>query len=153
MRWEQIIIPNLAKQIKADVLLVPYWAPPLRSVMPSVVTIHDIIPAILPTYKGSPQVRLYTAFVSATSRKADAILTDSDASKQDIIQHLHLPENKVHPVHLAADQSYTHVPDAKDAAIRAQYGLGENYILYLGGFDYRKKSTYADPGVSLHCQE
>ena len=81
-------MPRAARAYEADVLHVPYWAPPLRSSMPIVVTIHDIIPLMLPQYRGGPLVRAYTQLVSAAARGATLILTDSDASRSDIVEHL-----------------------------------------------------------------
>ena len=40
--------------LRADLAHVPYWAPPLRSGVPFVVTVHDIIPRVLREYRGGP---------------------------------------------------------------------------------------------------
>ncbi len=137
--FEQSIIPGAARAYEADLVHVPYWAPPLRSSVPIVVTIHDIIPLLLKEYRGGPLVRLYTGLVSAAARGAAMILTDSDASRSDIIQYLHIPESHVKTIYLAADPKFTsHVDPIDDAAVRKTYGLPEDYVLYLGGFDARK---------------
>ena len=78
-------MPRAARAYEADVLHVPYWAPPLRSSVPIVVTIHDIIPLVLKEYRGGPLVRAYTGLVSAATRGAALILTDSEASRADIV--------------------------------------------------------------------
>ena len=51
MLFEQSIVPRAAAAYQADLLHVPYWAPPLRSSIPIVVTIHDLIPLLLPQYR------------------------------------------------------------------------------------------------------
>jgi len=137
--FEQSIMPRAARAYEADVLHVPYWAPPLRSSMPIVVTIHDIIPLILPQYRGGPLVRAYTQLVSAAARGATVILTDSDASRGDIVRHVRIPAERVRTIYLAADPKFTDHPDPLDtAALRRNYDLPEEYVLYLGGFDARK---------------
>ena len=137
--FEQSIMPRAARAYEADVLHVPYWAPPLRSSTPIVVTIHDIIPLILPQYRGGPLVRAYTQLVSAAARGATVILTDSDASRGDIVQHVRIPAERVRTIYLAADPKFTDHPDPLDtAALRRNYDLPEEYVLYLGGFDARK---------------
>jgi glycosyltransferase involved in cell wall biosynthesis len=137
--FEQSIMPRAAQAYEADVLHIPYWAPPLRSSVPIVVTIHDIIPLILPKYRGGPLVRAYTQLVSAAARGATLILTDSDASRDDIRQHLHIPADRVHPIYLAADPEFTdHLDPIDTAALRKNYDLPEDYVLYLGGCDARK---------------
>ncbi len=137
--WEQRLFPRAAARLGADLLHVPYWAPPMRSPLPLVVTIHDIIPLLLRDYRGSAAVRLYTAMVAAASRGAAHLLTDSEASRRDIIARLHLPPQRVTAVPLAVDRSrYTPDGAPEDAAIRRRLGVGEDYLLYLGGFDRRK---------------
>jgi glycosyltransferase involved in cell wall biosynthesis len=136
--FEQIAFPHACRHLDADVAHVPYWAPPLVSSVPTVVTIHDLIPLLLPDYRGGPLVRLYTALVSATARNAALTLTDSQASRRDIVAHIGLPDERVRVIYLAADEQYTPTPGPDDAAVRARYGLPERYVLYLGGFDVRK---------------
>jgi glycosyltransferase involved in cell wall biosynthesis len=137
--FEQSIMPRAARAYEADVLHVPYWAPPLRSGAPIVVTIHDIIPLILPQYRGGPLVRAYTQLVSAAARGATLILTDSDASRGDIVGHLRVPADRVRTIYLAADPKFSdHIDPIDTAALRKNYDLPEEYVLYLGGFDARK---------------
>ncbi len=137
--FEQSIMPRAASAYEADVLHIPYWAPPLRSSVPIVVTIHDIIPVILPQYRGGALVRAYTQLVSAAARGATLILTDSEASRNDIIEHLRVPADRVRTIYLAADPEFTDHADPIDtAALRRNYDLPDEYVLYLGGFDARK---------------
>jgi glycosyltransferase involved in cell wall biosynthesis len=137
--FEQSIMPRAARAYEADVLHVPYWAPPLRSSVPIVVTIHDIIPLILPQYRGGPLVRAYTQLASAAARGATLIVTDSDASRSDIIEHLRIPADRVRTIYLAADSEFSdHLDPIDTAALHKNYDLPEEYVLYLGGFDARK---------------
>jgi glycosyltransferase involved in cell wall biosynthesis len=137
--FEQSIMPRAARAYEADVLHVPYWAPPLRSSVPIVVTIHDIIPLILPQYRGGPLVRAYTELVSMAARGATLVLTDSDASRRDIVEQLRIPADRVRTIYLAADPEFSaHADPIDTAALRRNYDLPEEYVLYLGGFDARK---------------
>lgn len=136
--WEQVLVPRAARRLGVDLLHVPYWAPPLRAAMPVVVTIHDLIPLLLEPYRGSALVRLYTAFVRATSARATLLLTDSEASWRDILQHLRVPPARVRVIHLAVDAAYCATPAPDDATALRKLDLAPGYVLYLGGFDVRK---------------
>ena len=138
--FEQIAFPLACRRLRADVAFVPYWAAPLWSPCPVVVTVHDLIPLLLPLYRGGLLQRGYTALVSLTARRAAAVLTDSEASQRDIVQRLRIPPERVHAVPLAADPRYRPVTDpAEWAAVAAKYRLPEGpFLLYLGGFDARK---------------
>ena len=137
--WEQIAVPAAARRLGADLLFVPYWAAPFWQPVPTVVTVHDLIPLLLPLYRGDILNRLYTGLVSITARRAAAIITVSQAGAQDVTTHLHIPAKLVFPVHHGPNvqESNPQAPSSQDA-IRAKYALPDRYFLYLGGFDARK---------------
>jgi glycosyltransferase involved in cell wall biosynthesis len=144
--FEQVAFPRICRRWGADLAHVPYWGSPLRPTVPTVVTIHDLIPLLLPAYRGSPLVRLYTRLVSASARKAAMVLTDSLASKRDIERHLGLPPERVRCIYLAAGDHLSPEPAPEDNAIRLSYGLPDaslpsepgRYVLYLAAHDVRK---------------
>lgn len=137
LEFEQWTFPQAAKR-GFDLAHVPHFGPPLFPTHPTVVTIHDLIPMVLPAYRGSTAVRLYTRLAASGAKRADAILADSHASAHDIERLLHIPREKIHVVHLATDARYQ-PPSAQELArVRAKYSLPERFVLYLGGFDVRK---------------
>jgi glycosyltransferase involved in cell wall biosynthesis len=137
--FEQISFPRACLGQKVDVAHVPYFASPLQAGSRMVVTIHDLIPLILPVYRGSILVRLYTGLAAAGARRAAAIITDSHSSKKDITDLLRIPQDRVHVIYLAASEIFRPVRDAEKLNMaRRKYGLPREYILYLGGFDQRK---------------
>jgi glycosyltransferase involved in cell wall biosynthesis len=137
--WEQIATPRAAQRLGADLLWVPYWAAPWRQPVPVCVTIHDLVPRLLPDYRGGLRQRLYTALVSHTARRAASVLTVSHASARDIAYHLDIPRERIHVVYHGPNQPPMTRPDAAELeAVRAKYGLPARYFLYLGGFDLRK---------------
>lgn len=155
VKFEQSIFPKTAQKLNADVAHVPYWGSALSPRIPTVVTIHDIIPRILPDYRGGASVRLYTALVSASAANADMILADSDASRDDILRVLNLPADKVRKVFLApAPQFQPAETWAEIDAVTQKYNLPEVFALYMGGFDVRKNVaallhawTFIAPGL------
>ena len=139
VRFEQDVFPSAAQKVGASIAHVPYWGGPLNSPVPVVVTIHDLIPLILPAYRGGLLARLYTSMVAASARGAAAVITDSDHSRQDILARLGLPPEQVTSIPLAAGDEYHPRPAVQlDDPIRKKYKLPIEYVLYLGGFDVRK---------------
>lgn len=136
--FEQIAFPWACRRWRADVAHVPYWGSPVRPAVPTLVTIHDLIPLLLPAYRGGALVRLYTRLVSESARRAAGVITDSLASKSDIETHLALPPQSVRCVYLAAGDHFGVETSDEDSAIRQRYGLPERYVLYLAGHDARK---------------
>ena len=140
LRFEQFTFPRLCRELCADVAHVPYWGSPLTPSVPTVVSILDLIPMLLPEYRGGPLVRVYTGLVKASAMNAKLVLTISESSKRDIVKHLGLPESRVRVTYLAAGRRYSPRRDPVDeAALRRNHpDLPQNYVLYLGGFDARK---------------
>ncbi len=80
--FEQVAFPRACRRLRADVALVPYWGAPWWCPCPTVVTVHDLIPLLLPLYRGGPLQRAYTWLVGRTARRAHAVITDSDAGRR-----------------------------------------------------------------------
>ena len=104
--FEQVLFPRQAKALGAQVAHVPYFGSALFPLLPTVVTVHDLIPVVLPAYRGHRLVRLYTKLVSRAAHKASLILGDSDASRHDILDHLTVPAERVRTVYLAQAPHY-----------------------------------------------
>ena len=136
--FEQVAYPRACRQWGADVAHVPYWGSSLWPGVPTVVTIHDLIPMLLPGYRGGPLVRLYSRLVAASARRAAVVLTDSLASKRDIEENLRLPPESVVRVYLAAGEQFSAEVGPDDELIREIYELPQRYVLYLAGHDERK---------------
>ncbi len=134
--YEQITVPEGARAADADLLHIPYWAPPWHSPAPTVVTIHDLIPLIVPEYRRDPRLRAYAELASRLTVRMTAVITDSRHAARDIERQLGIPPERLHVVPLGVDERYR--PDADVGAARTAYDLPPRYGLYLGGFDHRK---------------
>jgi glycosyltransferase involved in cell wall biosynthesis len=137
--FEQVSFPRACRRWGADLVHVPYWAAPLLCRVPTMVTVHDLIPLLLPAYAGGRLGRLYNRLVSLSARRAEHVITDSHASRRDIVAHLGIPLRRIEVIHLAAGNQYRPVNDPRVLEqVGAKYALPSRYLLYLGGFDVRK---------------
>ncbi len=139
VEFEHLTFPRTARRTGFALAHVPHFGPPFFPLLPTVVTVHDLIPLILPEYRGSPAVRLYTRLAAASARRAQLIFADSAATKRDIVARLGIPSERVWVIYLAADARFRPNQRSKDLAhVRFKYHLPERFVLYLGGFDVRK---------------
>ncbi|PIE81810.1 MAG: glycosyl transferase family 1 [Chloroflexi bacterium] len=137
--FEQQLFPKVCQEVGADLAHVPYWGAPLRSQVPLVVTVHDLTTLLVPEYNRGIKARLYNALVSASARGANHIITDSFASKLEIVDHLGIAEERITAVYLAADSAYTPQENGLvDMAVLRKYDLPDFYVLYLGGYEIHK---------------
>ncbi len=110
---------------------------PLRNV-PTVLTVHDLIFRHLPEH----HKRLNRWYLNATlplyCRRADHIIAVSEATRRDLITSYGLPPEKVTVIHEAADPRFSPQPEKALQAVRAHYGLPEQFLLYVGTIEPRK---------------
>jgi glycosyltransferase involved in cell wall biosynthesis len=142
--FEQIAVPMIAQRLARNgeptVIFVPYFAPPLRSRQPVVTTIGDLIPLLLPAYRGNWSVRLYMALVRRAALHSTHVLTFSKFSRNTILNYLAIPPERVTVTYLAAGEQFRPAADVTAAQnlVAARYGVPSPFIYYVGGLDERK---------------
>jgi len=138
--WEQIGIGRAARQAGVGVVHIPYFAAPLRQAVQHVVTVHDVIPLLMPAYAGGRAMRAYLRLVSAGTRRAAQVIADSACSRRDAIRVLKLSGERVTTIPLAVSADFGAVRDeALIARLRDQYGLhGKRVMFNVAGLDVRK---------------
>lgn len=141
--FEQRLFPAACRRVGATIAHVPYWGGPLRSPVPLVVTIHDLTTLLVPDYHRTGPARLYNALVTAGARGANHIITDSFASKLDIIDHLAIPEERITAIYLGVGPQFSAAGSQAtnsliDMAVLRKYDLPDFYVLYLGGYEVHK---------------
>lgn len=138
MWFEQVALPRLARSLRLDLLHVPYLAPPFFCPVPTIVTVHDLIPVLLPAYRGPFRKRAYTWLALRATRKAQAIIAVSEYTRQDLIRHLRIPGERVFVTHEAAAPGMRPASPEGIAAVRQRYDLPDRFVLHLGNTDRRK---------------
>jgi glycosyltransferase involved in cell wall biosynthesis len=133
-----------AAQFKPDLIHYPYFdlyfnTLPMLKKRPTVVTIHDVIPLKFRSYYPVGIKGKATLIKQRTAlRSVAAIITDSEASKADIIKHLHVSPKKIHVVYLAANPEMQAASEQDIRRVRRAYKLPQNYVLYVGDINYNK---------------
>jgi glycosyltransferase involved in cell wall biosynthesis len=137
--WEAVGVGRAARWVRPDLLHVPHFSAPVVAGVPFVVTIHDVIPFLLPEYRVSRAMRLHLALMRRTVRRARLVLTPSQAAARDVATVLHLPAERIRVTPEAADPAFRPGGDPVAlAAIRARFGIDERYVFNVGGLDVRK---------------
>ena len=154
MIWEQFTGPAVARKVGVDLFHIPYFAPPLISRSPTIITIHDVIRLLLPSYRVGTKRKLYLDLVSRAARKASLIITISQHARQDIVNTLNIPPERIRVIYLAAGDEFSPVLDPVVLAeTRSRYGLNDRYILYLGGLDQRKNVLQVVRAFAALCRQ
>ena len=111
--------------------------PPLRHA-PTVLTVHDMIFKLFPQH----QKRLNYWYLNATMplycRRASALITVSECSKNDIVRHYGLDPAQITVIYEAAAPEFQPPPPAAVEAVRRRYGLPERFLIHVGTLEPRK---------------
>lgn len=129
----------------ADIIHIPYFDPFFLTLSPfhtkpAVVTVHDLIPLAYPQHfppglRGRVKWYIQRFALSRTN----GVITDSHASRADIVRIAHIPAAKIYVIPLAADEQYQRVTDEKVLArVQTVYRLPQSFVLYVGDINWNK---------------
>ncbi|MEW5959241.1 MAG: glycosyltransferase family 1 protein [Chloroflexota bacterium] len=137
-RFEQPGLSFEASRLKLDLLHSPDFIPPFKRNYKSVITIHDLAFLLYPHFLTKESARYYGQIDQAW-RKTNHIIAVSEATKQDSIKMLGVPEKKITVIHEAANPIYRPLPN--DEALRhvkEKYNIDQNFILFVSTIEPRK---------------
>lgn len=145
---------DLSEVKDADVVHYPFFdlfqnTLPFSKKFPTVVTIHDVIPLAYPKFY-PPGLRgsLNNFLQKIALRGVSAVITDSGASKKDIVKLLKVPGEKVYSIQLAPAGHFCQIKDQKILQeIKTKYQLPGQFVLYTGNVNWNKNLLNLTEGV------
>ncbi len=121
-----------------DVLHSPDFIPPHRPTCKSVITVHDLAFLLYPHFLTKESARYY-GHIDHAVRWTDHIISVSESTKRDTIQHLGVPEEKITVVHEAANPIFCPLDKAEaQEQVRNRHGVDGPYILFVSTIEPRK---------------
>ncbi len=126
-----------------DLIHFPYFEPfflalPLYKKFKTVVTVHDLTPIVFPqAFPRGIKGELKWQMQRYALRQADAIITDSESSKKDIVKYVGANSNKINVVYLAAGEQFRRLK-TEDLRLKTEYQLPEKFVLYVGDVTWNK---------------
>lgn len=150
--WDMVYLPYACARQHIDVYHynslseTEPMAPPFPLGKQKVVaTIHDVIPLKLPElYPNEVHYSWWNFNFSAKFRRlrqANAILTVSECSKQDIAECLNYPNDQIFVAYNGVASEFFQKPSSEMLAqLRQKYGFSGPFILYLGGYYSARKN-------------
>ncbi len=140
--WSRLGRPDVAalgRLRAADVVFAPSVAVPPRRRRPLVVTVHDAAPNLFPDSFPARGLRFHRAGLEAAARRADLVITVSESSRAELIEHTSIPEGRVRVVPNGVDLDIASADEA--AALATRLGLADRpYVLWVGSLEPRKNA-------------
>lgn len=126
--WEQWRLARQLASDRADVLFAPGYSAPLTAACPIVLTIHDVSFAAHPEWFSAREGRRRRTLAAWSARRARAVLTDSQFSRDEIVRHLGTPRDRITVVPLGRG----------GGAPAAPRGPREPIVLFVGSIFRRR---------------
>lgn len=96
--WEQVRLPRAIPQDHLDVWFGPAYTAPLALDIPIVITIHDVSFAAHPEWFRFREGLRRRWLTQQSAQRARAVVTVSEFSKREIVEHLGIAAEKIHVV-------------------------------------------------------
>lgn len=133
--WSLLSLPKVVTP--SDTLWSPANIGPVQ-VKRHVVTLHDLSIYENPQWFSWKFAASYKLVLPILMRRCAHVITDSEYSRQGILERFGLSPDKVSVVHAAASGRFQPADYGDISLVKSKYGLSENYILSLGSTEPRK---------------
>jgi glycosyltransferase involved in cell wall biosynthesis len=116
----------------------------------SVLTVHDVIFMRFPEYFGMVSRAIYLAKLKYACRIANQIIAISQRTKNDLIELLNVPAQKIKVVYQGCDEAFkTPCTAAQKKAVLKKFNITGEYILSVGTIEERKNLLLIIKAMSL----
>jgi glycosyltransferase involved in cell wall biosynthesis len=142
--WTLLFLPFTLRSHRVELFhgTANFELPPLAP-CPLVSTVHDLIPLYFPELVSKKFYLLFRGLIGGALGRSSRVITDSEYSRQDILDRFSIPPEKVTVIPLAPHPRFSADPDPeRDRSVREQYGLTGRYLLFVGAFEPRKNIPF-----------
>lgn len=133
---QHLALPRLARRLNVSLLHYPHFdAPVLWRPMPVIATIYDAKYLLHPEYFPSfsrPKTYYMKASFQRTLRQADAVITLSQSSRDDLLSLFHTDPSNINVIYAAADSKFSPSDSRAIEELRIRYRLTRPFILSVG---------------------
>lgn len=104
-----------------------------------VVTMHDLVAWRFPQYFTKFDARVHRKKQIYACRVADVVVAISEQTKRDLIDFMHVPEEKIKVIYQSCDDIFWYPIEEYDKdQVRKKYDLPEQYLICVGTIEERK---------------
>jgi glycosyltransferase involved in cell wall biosynthesis len=138
--WLRLRLPLAAWRGGADLLHCPANRCPSWLPLPTVVTIHDLIPLDQPDAYDPALVRRFERSVAVACRRAAWVLCPSAYTRDQLVARYGANAQRITVNPWAPLSSLGRPPTEAPAALLARYGVTQPFVLHFGSTEPRKNS-------------
>ena len=137
-RWWSLGLPAYIRRTPMALFHGTNFEVPLRGNCPTVVTIHDLSLLLHSSTHEARAVLRGRLRLPRMARRATLIITDSEAVRREICEHLDVPAEKVFAIPLAPQPAFVPVSMDDTLEVRQRLGVEDEFVLFTGTVEPRK---------------
>jgi glycosyltransferase involved in cell wall biosynthesis len=134
---DTVLVARALRDAPADLYHAIEFGQPLRTRLPVVVTIHDLIPFVMP--RDYPWVRRARLLGLRLLRRADAVIAVSEATRRDVLRLTGTSPKRIRVIPEGISPVFRAAPPESVEALRARLRIDRPFLLAVGTFDPRKR--------------
>ncbi len=138
--WEHLYVPAVAALKRGDLFFSPgFYIPRFSLGIKRLATIHDMGVWAVPDSYPAKFVLFMRAMIRMAVKRADAIITVSEAVKEDILRYLPWADaDKIHPILNGIDEKFFQPPSPDAGDVLRNLSVDDEFMLYVGNIEPRK---------------
>ncbi len=136
--WEQLVQPQVLRQIEADVLHAPVFVGPIFAPCPMVVTIHDLSFIRFPELFRTANRLYLTVMTRLSARRARRLIAVSAHAASESAELLGVSRERINVIYHGVDPRFRPLPDEAIDAFRQKQSIPERFVLFVGTLEPRK---------------
>jgi glycosyltransferase involved in cell wall biosynthesis len=144
LAWEQVRLPGLLTRSGVAVHHGPHYTMPVRSTVPTVVTVHDLSFFNSPQWHERSKVLLFRRAIIRAARAAAAVVCPSQVTADELVQwcrveaEVFVAPHGVDTRQFRPEEPYPGADGAALAAVDRRLAEGQPYLVFVGTLEPRK---------------
>ncbi|HXI23186.1 MAG TPA: glycosyltransferase family 1 protein [Pyrinomonadaceae bacterium] len=136
--WWSVGLPMYARRARFDLFHGTNFEVPLWKRRRAVLTIHDLSTLLYPETHRARAVRRARVRLPIAAKIADAIITPTEAVRQEVCERLKVKPGKVTAIHEAPRRTFSPMTKEETVAIRKRLRVEDEFLLFVGTLEPRK---------------
>ncbi len=151
--WYEHSLKYLLNKIKPDLFVSPDALTSVSAKVKKLTVIHDINFEHYPEQMPRLYAEMYKKYTPKIVEVSERIVTVSQFSKKDIINHYNVDENKIDVVYNGANTRFKPLSLREKEETKKKYTDGKDYFVYVGALNPRKNLQRLFPAFDKFKKE
>lgn len=132
-------ISRIANRAESDLVHIPHYVIPFNAQKPLIVTVHDLIHLKFPQYFSAYKRAYARWMIGRALKRADAILTVSKNTKNDLIANFRVSPEKISVCYVGVNRKFFLDPPVESVQkFKNDYELSNGVLLFVGNLKPHK---------------